>query len=190
MTGREIDHDLMKLARGDRAALERLYGALRQPVFLLAFTLSRDEEIAKDVMQDTFVALCGSAGRFCPRGAGRAYVLGVARRLTLQRIAERARTPLFADGEIPEQAEADAFTARIEGQAYAAQLLAALDERERDIVILHVLVGLKHREIAAALHLPLGTVCRAYREAVAKLRDAVDDERRASSCKSEQREKT
>ena len=88
------------------------------------------------------------------------------------------------------QAEADAFTARIEGQAYAAQLLAALDERERDIVILHVLVGLKHREIAAALHLPLGTVCRAYREAVAKLRDAVDDERRASSCKSEQREKT
>ena len=51
-----------------------------------------------------------------------------------------------------------------------AALLAALADQERQIVILHVLTGLKHREIAALLELPLATVLSQYSRALKKLR--------------------
>lgn len=47
-----------------------------------------------------------------------------------------------------------------------------LDEEEQRIVILHVLWGYKHREIAGILQCPLGTVTSKYKRAAAKLRAA------------------
>ena len=52
----------------------------------------------------------------------------------------------------------------------------ALNERERDIVLLHVLWGFKHREIAEQLGLPLGTVTSKYKDAIAKLKKFLKEE--------------
>ena len=51
-----------------------------------------------------------------------------------------------------------------------AALLTALGDQEREIVALHALTGLKHREIAALLDLPLATVLSKYSRAMKKLR--------------------
>ena len=48
-------------------------------------------------------------------------------------------------------------------------LLGALTEEEREIVVLHVFWGYKHREIAERLSLPLGTVTWKYSTALKKL---------------------
>ena len=45
-----------------------------------------------------------------------------------------------------------------------------LEDQERQIVTLHALTGLKHREIAALLGLPLPTVLSKYSRALKKLR--------------------
>lgn len=49
-------------------------------------------------------------------------------------------------------------------------LLSVLEDQEREIVTLHALTGLKHREIAALLGLPLPTVLSKYSRALKKLR--------------------
>ena len=48
-------------------------------------------------------------------------------------------------------------------------LLGALTEEEREIVVLHVFWGYRHREIAERLSLPLGTVTWKYSAALKKL---------------------
>ena len=48
--------------------------------------------------------------------------------------------------------------------------LAALEEQERRIVVLHAVTGLKHREIAQLLELPLATVLSKYHRALKKLK--------------------
>ena len=48
--------------------------------------------------------------------------------------------------------------------------LAALGEEERRIVLLHAVAGMKHREIAALLELPLATVLSKYHRALKKMR--------------------
>lgn len=49
-------------------------------------------------------------------------------------------------------------------------LLAALEDTERQIVVLHALSGLKHREIAEMMQMPLPTVLSKYHRAMKKLR--------------------
>ena len=50
------------------------------------------------------------------------------------------------------------------------QALASLGDVERQVVLLHAVTGLKHREIAALLEMPLATVLSKYHRALKKLR--------------------
>ena len=50
-----------------------------------------------------------------------------------------------------------------------------LSDKEYRIVILHVLNGMSHKEIASLLHRPLGTITWAYSNAIKKLQKGLGD---------------
>ena len=52
--------------------------------------------------------------------------------------------------------------------------LASLTDEERRVVLLHAVTGLKHREIAALLELPLPTVLSKYHRALKKMRSCLE----------------
>ncbi len=54
--------------------------------------------------------------------------------------------------------------------------LEILKEDERQIVLLHASAGLKHREIAADLQMPLATVLSKYNRAIKKLKQYLREE--------------
>lgn len=56
------------------------------------------------------------------------------------------------------------------GPALLEQALGTLEEQSRRIVLLHAVTGLKHREIAQLLELPLATVLSKYHRALKKLK--------------------
>jgi DNA-directed RNA polymerase specialized sigma24 family protein len=51
-----------------------------------------------------------------------------------------------------------------------------LTEEERQIVILRSIEGLKHREIAKLLAIPLGTALSKYHRSLSKLRTILEEE--------------
>ena len=53
---------------------------------------------------------------------------------------------------------------------------AVLREEEAQIVILHVVGGYKHREIAELVKKPIGTVTWTYKNAIAKLKAYLEAE--------------
>ena len=61
-------------------------------------------------------------------------------------------------------------TAAPEDRALLEQALGTLEEQARRIVLLHAVTGLKHREIAQLLELPLATVLSKYHRALKKLK--------------------
>ncbi len=175
MTGREIDRAILAVAAGDRDALKRLYTELRQPVFTLAFTISKNRQLAEDVVQDTFVAVCEHASAFRPQGRGRAWILATASHLAKQHLQKESRCclPAAPDDASVFGADPRDFARMVEQNADAARLLCLLSPKERDVVILHVLIGLKHREIAEELGLPRGSVIWTYNNALKKLKNHV-----------------
>ena len=62
----------------------------------------------------------------------------------------------------------DQFLA-VENRIVTRAVMSQLSDEERQIVVLHAVAGLKHREIADLLEKPLSTVLNKYRRALKKL---------------------
>ena len=67
--GRPPDDALiLRIARGDTAALETLYRQTSASIYGFALSILRDPTAAEDVMQDTFVSVMQSAPGYQPAG--------------------------------------------------------------------------------------------------------------------------
>ena len=165
---RELDRLLAGIARGERSALAELYHRTRGAVYGLALSYLKGPEDAQDVMQDTFVRVWDHAPDYVSQGSPMAWILTIARNLAKMKLRERSRfTELDEEQWCAIPAEAPRVTP--EDRALLQNAMAALGEEERRIVLLHAVAGLKHRELAELLELPLSTVLSKYHRALKKL---------------------
>lgn len=164
---RELDRLLLRVGQGDREAFARLYALTRGAVYALALSLLRDAHEAQDVAQDAYVRAWESAPSYRPQGSPMAWLLTITRNLARSRLRQSGRQV-----ELDEEAwnAIPAAVPDVEERQLLRGALARLGTEEREIVLLHAVTGLKHREIAALLELPLSTVLSKYHRGLKKLR--------------------
>lgn len=164
---RELEQLLLQVGRGDREAFAQLYGLTRGAVYALALSLLRDAHEAQDVAQDVYVKVWESAPAYRSQGSPMAWLLTVARNLARSRLRQSGRQI-----ELDEEAwnAIPAAVPDVEERQFLRGALARLGTEEREIVLLHAVTGLKHREIAQLLELPLSTVLSKYHRGLKKLR--------------------
>lgn len=159
-----LERCIARIAAGDREALAELYQRTRAAVYGFALSVVKNGPDAEDVLQDAYLQVWKGAEDYRPQGRPMAWLMAVVRNLALDRLRERARTaePLPEDWpENPMLTQEDRLTLEA--------LLGLLSDEERQIVALHALTGLRHREIAALLALPLSTVLSKYNRSMKKL---------------------
>ena len=164
-----LDRLLTRVAAGERDALAELYCCAHAAVYALAVSFLSDPDEAQDIVQDTFVRIWDSASGYRSQGSPMAWILTIARNLSRMKLRERSR---LADiGEEQWQAiPADAPAVTPEDRQVLQEALASLGSEERRIVLLHAVTGLRHREIAQLLEIPLSTALSKYYRAQKKLR--------------------
>ena len=166
-TRHACDKALRRLAEGDAEALSTVYTHLGRPVYLLSLSILRDTHAAEDVMQDTWLRLTqGGAKGYTPGTNPEAFVLTVARNLSLTSLRRRTR-------ELPSEIAEDVtpHLSTSEGEPIEAlPVLEKLDVEERQIVLLHLEYGMKHRDIAALLGITTSACEKRYSRAAAKMR--------------------
>ena len=152
---------LAELATGDREqALAGLYAAYGRRIYRLGLVLLRDEGLAEDLVQETFVRLWRSAQRYdASRGSVRSFVLTLARRaaVDLWRRRERALPEPHGGREREDVESGKAFTNAV----LRLDLREALDElspAHREVLELQYGRDLTQAQVAARLDIPLGTV--------------------------------
>lgn len=136
-------------------------------MYALALSLLRDAHEAQDVAQDVYVKVWESAPAYRPQGSPMAWLLTVARNLARSRLRQSGRQ-IALDEEAWNAIPAAAPD--VEDRQLLQGALARLGAEEREIVLLHAVTGLKHREIAQLLELPLSTVLSKYHRGLKKLR--------------------
>jgi RNA polymerase sigma-70 factor (ECF subfamily) len=168
---------LEQVARGDQAALARLYDLTLPRVFAVARRICIDAALAEEVTEDVYFQVWREGARFdAARAPALAWLLMLARSRALDAL-RRAEPALVTDdphtlagdpgsGDGDPLRLLDAF--RRDSEVRAA--LARLPARDRQIVALAFLRGLTHAEISAAMQLPLGTVKTSVRRSLHALR--------------------
>ena len=171
----ELEKLLAGLAAGDRDSLAALYHRTRAAVYGLALSYLKNGHDAQDVTQDTFVLAWDKAELYRPQGKPLSWLLTIARNLALSRLREQSKTRDLSD----DQWENLAIDTSLITQEDRQVLLAAMKEltdQERQIVILHAVSGLRHREIAALLEIPLSTALSKYHRALKKMKTLLKGE--------------
>lgn len=159
---------IKKIADGDRDALCSLYNAVGRDIYAFLLTFCRNRHTAEDILQDTFISVFENAGRFRVYKNPRAWIITIAKNKALNRLRLDSRAAAEIDEDLA--AEGAAPDDEVADRIYAGMLLSVLSGEERKIVILHAVYGLKHRETAKMLGLPLGTITRKYKECIEKMK--------------------
>ena len=164
---------ILKIAQGDQTALAALYERFREAVFGFALSCLRDRELAEDALQETFLQAWSAAPRYIVRGRSPVtWLLGIAKNVS--RSMRRKQLTLL-DEDAPEIPETLDRYLEVENRMVTRAVLSKLGEAEREIVMLHAVAGLKHREIAEMLQLPLSTVLSKYNRSLKKLRGLLEE---------------
>ena len=166
---RELERLLSGIAAGRPEDMSELYSRTRTAVYSLALSYLGNAHDAQDITQDTFVQVWDRAGQYRPNGSPMGWLLTVCRNLALMRIRKADRHADLDDSgwdAIP----AEEKGLSVEERALLQDALALLDKNERRVVMLHAAAGMKHREIAVLLEMPLATVLSKYHRAIKKLR--------------------
>ena len=169
--GALLDSCIARIAAGEQEALSQLYDKVRPAVYGFALSILKNAHDAEDVLQDTLLQVWQAAGSYHSHGKAIAWVMTITRNLSYDRLRQRARTESLGDEDWLEQL-ADRPAVTHEDRLTLAALLESLSPEEQQIVTLHALTGLKHREVAALLELPLATVLSKYARALKKLQHA------------------
>jgi RNA polymerase sigma-70 factor, ECF subfamily len=165
---------LTAIADGDRAALRELHD--RHAPWMLSRLRRRcaDDDIAREAMQDTFVAVWRGAGRWDGRGEPAAWLWGIAIRRLIGVLRTRGRWAPVADPGIEElvvAAEERVLLGIEHGDVGDA--LARLSPELRAALQATVLDGLSAREAGHLLGIPTGTVKTRVMRAKQQLRGAL-----------------
>lgn len=171
----KLDEGLLpRVGQGDTSALEALYVQTERAVYALALSILRDPEEAQDVTQEVYLKVRAAAHLYVPQGKPLAWLFTITKNLCRDVQRTWGRTD-----QAPEGLEDDARFSYVSDPTDRLVLeaaLKALGDEERQVVLLHAVSGLKHREIAQDLGLPLSTVLSRYNRALKKLKRYLTEE--------------
>lgn len=178
----DSDVDLLHaVARGDEAALARLYDQYRAILFGLLVRILSSREEAEDVLQDVFVQVWRRAADFDEkRGKPFTWLVTLTRSRAIDRLRQIGARQRLATGAAENQPEevSDALTDtfRSEQKEIVKRALAKLPEEQRRALMLAYYDGLTQSEIASRLSTPLGTVKTRMRSGMNKLRELLGNQ--------------
>lgn len=180
--GREHADLLAAMARGDKAALGRLYDQLAKPLYSLAFRVLNDASEAQDVVQDVFLQMWHKAATYdTTRGSVFGWAATLTRNRAIDRVRMRKRRTALLATSAPdlqpaavggEGDSADSLWLREKAGAVRAAL-GSLSSDQKQAVELAFFGGLTQQEIAAKLNEPLGTIKARIRRGLLKLRETL-----------------
>jgi RNA polymerase sigma-70 factor (ECF subfamily) len=155
---REIEV-VARLRKGDPDAFDSVYEHFRPRLFGFLVRLSGRQDVAEDLLQETWIRLARRAPRLREDTRLAAYLFTVARNLYLSfrrwRLLDAERVQELARVHVPSEHASCPFeaVAATETEARVERALASLPLRYREVLLLTAVVGLTPSEAAGVCEL-------------------------------------
>ncbi len=177
------DEDLMEMVGdGEARAFEVIFDRHGSAAFSLAYRMCGRRAMAEDVVQEAFLSLWRSGGRYDRgRGSVRTWILGVVHNRAIdafRRGQVRESRNISDDGlaeQLPSADQTDTEVAQRDEAVRVRSALGELPAEQRQVIELAYFGGFTHTEISEMLSLPAGTVKGRMRLGLSKMRIAFGD---------------
>lgn len=173
---------MRRVARNEEAAVAELYDRFGSLVFRMAYQVMPNRAEAEDAVQEVFVRLWRTAGRYDQeRSALVTWVMLIARRHLVDKL-RRSRARVKA-GSLEQPLASGAQSApnpsgmeQDERLKVLVKRIEALPELQRTVVKRAYLGGQTLRQIGEEMSIPLGTIKSALSRALVRLRERTGEE--------------
>jgi len=182
------DQELVRLyIQGDEGAFETIVNRYQEQVFSKILFIVRDQEVANDLFQDTFIKVIHTlkSGKYQEEGKFLPWVLRIAHNLAIDHFRKARKIPVvrstdefdvfagIADGD--RDVETAMMHSEIERDV--RMLIERLPEEQREVVLLRIEEDLCFREIAERTGVSINTALGRMRYALINLRKLVEQHR-------------
>ena len=167
---RSMDEIIVELKAKNYQSFDQFYNLTKHQVFYAIISIIKDQMLAEDLLQDTYMKFLEKIEQYKPGSNVIAYLSQIGRNLAINLYNKRKKE--VASEEIFETIPAEEEK---KDQEDIYKILDILDQKEREIVVLHVINDLTFREISDIVDKPLGTVLWIYQKAMKKLKGKVGD---------------
>jgi RNA polymerase sigma factor (sigma-70 family) len=158
----------------DVVALAELYDRFGRVAYGLALRILRDPQLAEDAVQEAFLGVWRSAGRFvAERAKASTWILTLVHRRAVdlvRREEPRRGEPLNAVAPPAEEATEDQAWLNLQRER-VQEALRRLPDREREALELAYYGGFTQSQLAERLGEPIGTIKSRTFKGLARLRD-------------------
>ena len=171
---------MLRMAKGDRAALEDVYRLTNVKLFGICYRILGDRKEAEDALQDVYISLWRNAARYDGKRASPiAWLATFARNRAVDRLrsgkVRRGAVPVDEAAALADDGPgAEAMLIDEERASRVHACLDALDEPQRGAIRTAFLEGRTYAEMAEREGVPLGTMKSWIRRGLARLKECME----------------
>lgn len=175
MDAKQLDNLIERVKREeDEKAFAAFYEATKDGLYAYLLGIVKKRELAEDLMQDAYIKLRQSVQSYQSGTNPRAYLTQIAKNLAFNML-KRAGYETAVDYQ--EFEVASKVTVEEQADTHVLDTINKnLTADEAQIVLLYLVSGFKHREIAEIVGKPLGTVLWSYNNSLKKLKKILKEE--------------
>jgi RNA polymerase sigma-70 factor (ECF subfamily) len=178
LTPPELVWLLAAVAKGDQAAFERLYAATRAKLFGVAVRILRRQDLAEEVIQETYIKIWSSAGQYNPGAASPiTWMVAIARNRSIDLLRKRGEVSIEEEPEAMNVASDDPDPlAKKQMTDELKRLLACVGRLEPDrqrLVLMAYYNGWSREQLAANLEKPVNTIKTWLRRSMLEIRECL-----------------
>lgn len=177
---------VMAYSKGDNASFDALLGRYEEKLFSYIFFYVRNQELAEDIFQDTFVKAIVTIkqGRYAESGKFQAWITRIAHNLIIDYFRQEKNENLISNDESDVDllnninlSEGTIERALIEGQIRddVRALVRLLPDNQREVVYMRFYQNLSFREIAEQTNTSINTALGRMRYAILNLRRMAEE---------------
>jgi RNA polymerase sigma-70 factor, ECF subfamily len=178
LTPAELVWLLAAVAKGDEAAFERVYVATRAKLYGVVLRILRRQDLAEEVIHETYVKIWSSAGRFNPAVASPiTWMTSIARNSAIDIVRKRTELSLEQEPAAMEVAadSADPLARRemTEELKRLLECVGRLEPGRQRLVLLAYYNGWSREQLAAKFEIPMNTVKTWLRRSLMEIRECL-----------------
>lgn len=188
----QVDEKILvkEYLNGNEAAFEKLLRKNQGKVFGYIMKMVRDEELANDIFQDTFMKVIRTlkSGKYNEEGKFLPWVMRIAHNLIIDHFRKDKKVPIAGRGSGNDEDEFDIFSIlkieddNVEDEMIYQQILSDvkglidfLPEDQQEIIRMRIFMGMSFKDIADRTDVSINTALGRMRYALINLRKLVKE---------------